>query len=336
MNDKLDYKLLERIVRLTQPELKRMLREQLKKLGYQTTDKRGYLYAPGDVPVLLVAHLDTVHDQPVQIICYSEKKRIVMSPQGIGGDDRAGVFMILQIIRRARCHVLCCEDEETGGRGAELFARSGIRPQVNFIVELDRRGWNDAVFYQCGNLDFVKFVEGFGFQEEVGSFSDISIIAPSLGTAAVNISAGYYPEHTLYEYIDLVHMMNNVERVTKMAQTECSHFRYVRRRTREFHFWQERLPIWDMDADEKYLDLMMLPADAYVRVNGRVVDNGLQHYIDEQGNVYDYLDDINAAVQMEHANAYMLDDQPLEYCEDLAEPIQLLTLEEAMYLLGSM
>ena len=95
MNQKLDYQLLEKILRKTQPGLKQMLTDCLKKSGYQVTAKRGYLYAPGDVPVLLMAHLDTVHPQPVQVVCYSENKRIAMSPQGIGGDDRAGVFMIL-------------------------------------------------------------------------------------------------------------------------------------------------------------------------------------------------------------------------------------------------
>lgn len=65
MNQKLDYQLLEKILRQTQPELKQMLNSRLKEQGYQTTVECGYLYAPGDVPVLLVAHLDTVHRQPV-------------------------------------------------------------------------------------------------------------------------------------------------------------------------------------------------------------------------------------------------------------------------------
>ena len=203
-------------------------------LGYHTTSRHGYLYAPGEVPVLLVAHLDTVHPQPVQLICYSENRRIAMSPQGIGGDDRAGVFMILQIIQKVRCHVLFCEDEETGGWGAQLFTKSGIRPRVNYLVELDRRGCRDAVFYGCANQNFIKFVEGFGFREESGSFSDISILAPHLETAAVNISAGYYCEHSPGERIDLLHMMNNVERVTQMVKTESAHFRYMRRKSTGF------------------------------------------------------------------------------------------------------
>ena len=335
MNQKLDYQLLEKILRKTQPGLKQMLTDCLKKSGYQVTAKRGYLYAPGDVPVLLMGHLDTVHPQPVQVVCYSENKRIAMSPQGIGGDDRAGVFMILQIIKKARCHVLFCEDEEIGGKGAEQFAKSGIKPQVNYLVELDRRGRNDAVFYGCANQEFIQFVEGFGFQEEFGTFSDISIIAPQLETAAVNISAGYYYEHSPREYIDLVYMMKNVERVTRMVKTECKHFRYMRNRYTGRRNWQECLPFWTAAQNGNFLELMEVPQDAYVKVNGRVVDNDLRHFVDERGNIYDYLDEIDAAVRTEHAAAYTLDDKLLQFRKELAEPVQVMTFEEAFWVLSA-
>ena len=180
------------ILRMRQKELKHYLAGHLKKLGYETVKKKGFLYAEGTVPVLLVAHLDTVHNELPHIICRSEDGRYIMSPQGIGGDDRCGVYMILQIISEVRCHVLFCEDEETGGQGAKAFERSGIQIDVNYIVEVDRRGNNDAVFYNCDNPKFSEFVCSFGFREAMGSFSDISVVAPYLKTAAVNISAGYY------------------------------------------------------------------------------------------------------------------------------------------------
>ena len=137
---------LDQILRFTQAELKEALYEALKAAGYAPISKKGYLYAPGTLPVLLVAHLDTVHREPVRDICRSDDGTILMSPQGIGGDDRAGVYMALQILEQARCHILFCEDEETGGQGARKFAASGLTPDVNYIVEMDRRGHDDAVF----------------------------------------------------------------------------------------------------------------------------------------------------------------------------------------------
>jgi hypothetical protein len=216
----------EEIAKKSQSALKQALLSELRCVGYQTCTKKGFIYARGSLPVLLVAHLDTVHKEPVKAICYSSDGKIVMSPQGIGGDDRAGVFMILEIIKKHHCHVLFCEDEEIGGLGAYAFLKSNIKPDVNFIVELDRRGSNDAVFYECDNPAFTKHICGFGFKEEFGSFSDISIIAPYLGIAAVNISAGYYHEHTRYEYVDLEAIKKNIGRVGKMVSTRSVKFEY--------------------------------------------------------------------------------------------------------------
>lgn len=94
------------ILRMRQKELKHYLAGHLKKMGYNVVKQKGFLYAAGEVPVLLIAHLDTVHNEKPDIICRSEDGRYMMSPQGIGGDDRCGVYMTLQIINEARCHVL--------------------------------------------------------------------------------------------------------------------------------------------------------------------------------------------------------------------------------------
>ena len=181
----------EEIFQFSQERLKQALETELIENGYAVRKQRGFLYAQGTVPVLLVAHLDTVHRTQPETICYSADGTVMMSPQGIGGDDRAGVYMILRLIQSCHCHVLFCEDEEPGGHGARAFTKSGIGPDVNYIVELDRVGNNDAVFYQCRNRQFEQYINGFGFQTAFGSFSDISILAPHLNLAAVNLSTGY-------------------------------------------------------------------------------------------------------------------------------------------------
>ena len=53
----------EEILRMRQKELKHYLSGYLKKAGYSVINKKGFLYAKGEVPVLLVAHLDTVHQE---------------------------------------------------------------------------------------------------------------------------------------------------------------------------------------------------------------------------------------------------------------------------------
>ena len=47
---------------------------------------------------------------------------------------------------------------------------------MKYIIQLDRRGTSDCVFYNCANEAFIEYVEKFGFIENFGSFSDISEI----------------------------------------------------------------------------------------------------------------------------------------------------------------
>lgn len=66
-----DTAAFETILRKTQPELKTLLQDWLHRRGYTPVSRSGYLYAAGSVPILLVAHLDTVHQEPVRDICYN-------------------------------------------------------------------------------------------------------------------------------------------------------------------------------------------------------------------------------------------------------------------------
>lgn len=57
----------DEILRMRQKELKHYLAGYLKKMGYDVIRQKGFLYAEGTVPVLLVAHLDTVHQEKPSI-----------------------------------------------------------------------------------------------------------------------------------------------------------------------------------------------------------------------------------------------------------------------------
>ena len=218
------------ICKLTQKELKAVLVDELVNRGYKPINQDGFIYAEGDIPVLLVAHMDTVHKETCKIICESSDG-VIMSPQGIGGDDRCGIFMILETIKELRCSVLFAEDEESGCIGANKFCKSGIEPSVEFkyIIEYDRKGANDAVFYDCDNPEFEDFItdKEIGFKLAYGSCSDISYVAPHLKTAAVNLSCGYYNQHTQHEYVVVPEMMLNIERGKQLIRKPCEHFEYI-------------------------------------------------------------------------------------------------------------
>lgn len=218
------------ICKLNQFELKTYLRDYLKENNYKNPIyDDGYLYAKGTVPVLLVAHLDTVHHElPKNII---DMKGRMSAVEGIGADDRCGVFMIMNIIREFNCSVLFCEDEEKGGIGAKKFCKTDYinNLEVNYMIEFDRKNGNDAVFYSCDNKDFTDFVlKETRLAKAYGSFSDISILAPKAKIAAVNISCGYYNPHTKDEYVIYGEMLNNIERAKDLIIADCNKpFEYI-------------------------------------------------------------------------------------------------------------
>lgn len=203
----------------TQSNLKAILIKELNKMGYNPISEDGFIFAQGTVPVALVAHMDTVHKSP-PTVCMSNDGNILMSPQGIGGDDRCGIFMILKILQHQKCSVIFTEDEETGCVGAKKFIKTAYNPNANWIIEFDRKGNNDAVFYGCDNNDFTKFItdKKYGFKEERGSVSDISHIAPHLKIAAVNFSSGYFSPHSSSEYIVMSDVINNINRALQIIE----------------------------------------------------------------------------------------------------------------------
>lgn len=216
---------------LSQPELKKYTIKQLKKTHTNVCHGDGFVYAQGDFPVLLVAHLDTVHKQLPKTFIYFKHNQSLSSPQGIGGDDRCGVYMILEIVKQYHCSVLFCEDEEIGMVGAEKFIKTELAKtlEFNYIIEFDRRGSDDAVFYDCDNADFEKFITQDFYNTSYGSFSDISTLAPFFGCAAVNLSCGYYKAHTTEEYVALSEMQQSIEEACKILArtTEDDKFEYI-------------------------------------------------------------------------------------------------------------
>ena len=224
-----EMKTFEQIVGLSQPALKTVMRKYLvRKYGIENVKETGdYIIAFGDIPIALVAHMDTVFKQPASEIFYDTRKNVIWSPTGLGADDRAGVFAMVQIIKSGlRPHIILTTDEEIGGIGATMLGKEECPfEDLRYLIELDRRGENDCVFYDCANEEFIDYVETFGFKESFGSFSDISMIAPEWEVAAVNLSIGYRDEHTTSEVLFVSHMFNTIDKVKKMLSEDMEKVR---------------------------------------------------------------------------------------------------------------
>jgi len=228
------------ICKMTQEDLKIYLMREL--VNYYDPNSMelgdGYLIAKGDCPVVLTAHMDTVHKEPVKTYWgnINEKgQHIISSDEGIGGDDRCGVYMILNILATTELKptIIFCEDEEIGGVGSSKFVMRDMELEgIKFFIELDRANGNDLVFYDDANEEFHDWCEEItGYRENFGSFSDISNLCPHYGISGVNISCGYYNAHTTNEYVILEEMFNGIDAAVKLmnAATELEEpFEYKR------------------------------------------------------------------------------------------------------------
>lgn len=133
--------------------------------------------------------------------------------------------MIIKILRAGyRPHIIFTTDEEKGGLGAMALTSAMKEPfaDIKYLIQLDRSGTNDCVFYDCDNPEFTKYVESFGFTESIGSFSDISELCPIWGVAGVNLSVGYENEHSVSETLHINPMLATIEKVKHMLDAAKS------------------------------------------------------------------------------------------------------------------
>ena len=227
-----EYKLFEQLVGLRQAALRKVLSNCLKRYYPAVVETGDYIYCEGTIPIALVAHMDTVFKDPATEVFYDTHKNVIISPQGLGADDRAGVFAILRVVQAGlRPHIIFTTDEEKGCLGAEKLSSLDCPfDDLRYIIELDRRGADDCVFYDCDNKDFIKYVESFGFVEAWGSFTDICCLMPAWGIAGVNLSVGYRDEHSQYETLWVSHLLNTIDKVTKMLSVKTEdipQFEYI-------------------------------------------------------------------------------------------------------------
>ena len=211
-----DIEIIPETINIKKPNLYEILEISTKDLATQLAtwcDKKGEKYwlkipksNKSDRKVMLVAHIDKSMTNNKIKVLHDPKHNMFWSPDGLGADDRAGVYALLvawhKIPAKERPFLLFCDEEERGCIGAK--EASGdlldmIKKEVLFMLEPDRRGHNDMIFYTDCSNKFKKFIKSFKFEHSFGSCSDISILSRDSGIAATNLSIGYYDQHSKYE-----------------------------------------------------------------------------------------------------------------------------------------
>lgn len=233
---KQDYALLIKLFEYSEKHLLNAMHTLFSKYYSNIIYKKNkYLIAVSDTSQIgVVAHCDTVFNTPPSRaeIYYDTYKNVVWSPDGLGADDRAGVFIILKLLQKGvKPTIILTTGEETGGIGAQDIIKDCPTNDLNlkFLIQLDRRGSNDCVFYNCGNTDFIKRIETYGFIEKYGTFTDISFLAPAWDVAAVNLSVGYIDEHSYQERLFISDLLSTYNKVLNILADEKTfpHYKFM-------------------------------------------------------------------------------------------------------------
>ena len=310
----IDIELLKAMFKCTQGQLKEVIEDFLRDTyGYENTivaDK--YVIGIGEIPVGLVAHLDTVHSTPAYTVYHDQEEEVMWSPMGLGADDRAGVYSIISIIKRGyRPTVIFTTDEEIGGVGASKIASdfAEMPSNMKFLVELDRRGSEDSVFYECNNPLFENYINKFGFITDIGSFSDICMISPDWGIAAVNLSIGYYNEHTHQEHLKLREMSATIDKVCRILDDaeNADKFEFIQRSSTRW--WESAYNEYPREDDEVcWSCLGTFPKDQVVHTEA-----GETYCIDCYGKYIRYCDNCGCEYSVTN-NVYSLDQNLCPTC----------------------
>lgn len=230
----MNAKIMELLTKSDQTRTKAIMRQFLSKAYPAIVETEDFIFCRGTIPIALVGHLDTVEEKGRQNaeLFYDRKKQVMFCPGFPGFDDKAAIYSIIQIIQKGYRPTIClCCDEEVGGLGADALAQyfESKAPSLKYMIELDRRGRNDMVFYDCDNKEFTNYIASFGFELAHGTFTDICFLMDTFGCAAVNLSCGYLNEHTAAEILHVDWMEETIEKVCKMldASDEAPYFEFI-------------------------------------------------------------------------------------------------------------
>lgn len=186
-------------------------------------DLQRFLYIEGtrQNKVLLVAHADTVwdehygkYDHKIQNISY-DNGIIHNNNGGLGADDRAGCA-ILWLLKDMGHSILITHGEEHGREGSRWLMKhntdiaDAINSHHRFIIQLDRRNGTDFKCYNVGTDEFRSYIKSTIGYTEPDLCSNTDIVDLCRNICGVNLSIGYYKEHTENEHLIVQEWLNTL------------------------------------------------------------------------------------------------------------------------------
>ena len=154
----------------------------------------------------IVSHTDTVSKSKPK--SFKLVDGVLTNPSGVlGADDRAGVYLIYEMMKRNTNAIFILTDlEEVGGIGAGDCAYNDYfqdlaEHNISCLLELDRENRDHCATYGYDNGELIAVFKEAGYKEEMGSYTDVVSLSEQCDIACVNLSVGYYNQHTKREYL---------------------------------------------------------------------------------------------------------------------------------------
>lgn len=183
--------------------------------------------------VLLSAHMDTVRvEEDREVI---QENNVWFSSNGpLGADDRAGIAIILSVIRNlkktgftGKVKLAFTREEEIGLCGSREIDPGWLNG-IDLGIVVDRCGSRDVVvsnhYMEFCDPAIGTFFETVGrrygmpdWQMVQGGSSDAAVFA-ELGVPSVNVSAGYMNEHTDREFVNIEHCQDTIRLLLHVLQ----------------------------------------------------------------------------------------------------------------------
>lgn len=198
---------------------------------------------------LLNAHMDTVQRENdsklthlVRISNYQYKatdgkimeKRILRGHGVLGGDDKCGIYIMLEILSKYKnTNFIFSIGEEVGCIGiSALMKAEGIKDKMEkclYGLTLDRRYGDNIICAKTNNYGTQKFedaiqaaLKDYGYKPESGLSSDANHIREKM--SCCNLSVAYFEPHSINEYVVLPMLLNTLNGVENIINTVTERF----------------------------------------------------------------------------------------------------------------
>jgi tripeptide aminopeptidase len=187
-----------------------------------------------------ISHTDTVHgiDKGLVVVEEIYNDQLILkgindktgNPSGIGGDDKCGVFLCLEMLDKLdNVKAAFFVSEEIGCKGSQ-HADPKFFSNVGYCIQYDSPGGDSMSLTLMGRYlflpesEFANKVTGLITEHGIKNwanhpYTDAWQIVQKFNIACLNLAAGYYRYHTPNEYVVVDDVENGFELGLKLIES---------------------------------------------------------------------------------------------------------------------